>query len=140
VINLGEEEKIVIGTWNVFVRIQFEHAKSKHFESSSGLMGSFSGSIKLARDNKTVLEDFNVFGQAWQVLRSEPKLFHTIKGPQHPHKCDIPSDIEMRRRLAESDLTLKEAKKACKNVNNDVFDLCVFDLMATNDVSMVGAY
>jgi len=139
-INLGEEEKIVIGTWNSFVRIQFEHPKSQHFEHSSGLLGSFSEGIKLARDNKTVLKDFNVFGQEWQVLGSEPKLFNTIKGPQHPHKCDIPSSFEMRRRLGESDLTLENAKKACRDVNNDVIDLCVFDLVATNDISMVGAY
>jgi len=140
VIDLGEEEKIVIGTWNSFVRIQFENAKSKHFEGSVGLMGSFSEGIRLARDNITVLEDFNVFGQEWQVLQSERKLFHTIEGPQHPTKCAIPSSSEMRRSLGESQITLLDAKKACVDVNKDVADLCVFDVMATNDEKAVGAY
>jgi len=140
VIDLGEEEKIVIGTWNSFVRIQFENAKSEHFKGSVGLMGSFSEGIRLARDNITVLEDFNVFGQEWQVLQSERKLFHTIEGPQHPTKCAIPSSSEMRRILGESQITLLDAKKACVDVNKDVADLCVFDVMATNDEMAVGAY
>jgi len=139
-IDLGEEEEIVIGTWHSFIRIQFNNAKSKHFEGSVGLMGSFSKGIRLARDNVTVLEDFNVFGQEWQVLQSEKKLFRTVKGPQHPVKCSIPSSFDMRRRLEESQITLSDAKKACADVQKDVIDLCVFDIMATNDKKVVGAY
>jgi len=139
-INLGEEEKILVGTWNSFVRIEFENTKSKHFEDSMGLMGSFSTGTKLARDNATVLTDFNGFGQEWQVLDSEPKLFHDVKGPQHPKECQIPSSLEMRRRLSEAALTQEDAKKACAHVNQAVMELCVFDVMATNDALTVGAY
>jgi len=139
-IDLGDEEKIVISTWNAFVRINFDNAKSKHFEGSEGLMGSFSRGLKLARDKSTILEDLDVFGQEWQVLQSEPKLFHSVKGPQYPIQCEIPSSLEMRRRLGQSDVSLEAAKKACVDVNKDVMDLCVFDVMATNDMSTAGAY
>merc|ERR1712194_621221 len=74
-IDLGGPEKIKISTWHSFVRIQLKNPKSEHFGKSMGLMGSFSEGIMLARDNVTVLDDFNAFGQEWQVLYSEPKLF-----------------------------------------------------------------
>jgi len=139
-IDIGEKEKILVGTWNSFVRIEFENVKSKQFEDSMGLMGSFSTGTRLARDNVTLLNDFNIFGQEWQVLDSEPKLFHDVKGPQHPKKCQIPSSLEMRRRLSEAKITKEDAKKACAHVSEAVMDLCVFDVMVTNDASTMGAY
>jgi len=140
VIELDEEENIVMSTWNFFVRVQFHKVKSTHFESSSGLMGSFAGGVKLARDNKTILTDSDTFGQEWQVLRSEPKLFHATVAPQHPLECEIPTKMEMRRRLQHSEITAQDAQKACENVNAGVINLCVFDLIVTQDMSMADAY
>merc|ERR1740117_323202 len=139
-IDLGEEDTIIIGAWKSYVRVQIDNAKDKHFRDSRGLMGSFSDGIKLARDNITVLEDLNVFGQEWQVRNSEPKLFRVEEGPQHPVKCDIPSSLDIRRRLGESKVTLSDARKACANVNKDEFELCVFDVTITNDESTAGVY
>jgi len=139
-INIGEEDMIIIGTWRSFVRVQLSNAKENHFRDSVGLMGSFSEGTKLARDNITVLKDMNVFGQEWQVLNSERKLFHAEEGPQHPYKCEIPSSLEMRRRLEESTVAILDAKKACASVNKDDFDLCVFDVTVTNDELTAGAY
>jgi len=140
VVKLGKGDKIVFNTWNTFVGVHIRKANKEHFQKSVGLMGSFPEGLKLARDNTSIIDDLDVFGQEWQVLASEPKLFHNIEGPQHPIGCEIPTNMEMRRRLGESTVTIEEAKKACANVNADVTDLCVFDIMATGDESMVGAY
>jgi len=140
VVKLGKGDKIVFTTWNAFVGVHIRNANADHFQKSVGLMGSFPEGLKLARDNTSVVDDSNIFGQEWQVLASEPKLFRNIEGPQHPIGCEIPAHSEMRRRLEESTVTIHEAKKACANVNADVMDLCVFDIMATGDKSTFGAY
>jgi len=137
---LGGTEKIKIGTWHSFVRIHLENAKSDHFGKSMGLMGSFSEGVTLARDNVTVLDEFNAFGSEWQVLHSEPKLFRVVEGPQHPTQCEIPSSLALRRRLADSTISLVDARKACADVQEDAFDLCLFDVLATNDEMTAGAY
>jgi len=140
VIDLGESEKIVIRLWKLFVSARLENVKDEHFENSLGLLGSFPDGMRLSRDNSTILEDHNAFGQEWQVDDSDPKLFHSLEGPQYPQKCDIPSSIEMRRRLAETSLTAEEAKRACVNTDKIYMDLCIFDVLATDDTSMAGAY
>ena len=139
-INLGNNEKIVISTWHSFVSVSFENARSDTFKGSVGLLGSFSGGLKLARDGTTIITGLTEYGQEWQVRDSEPQLFHTIEGPQHPSKCEIPSSTEMRRRLGESGLTMNEAKQACVNVNEDEMNLCIFDVLASNNKFTAGAY
>merc|ERR1711935_137946 len=139
-INLGKDDQIVVGAWNSFVYVNFQNATKEHFGDSKGLMGSFPDGLKLGRDSKTIFEDMNAFGQEWQVLSSEPKAFHTYNGQQNSNECYIPSSKEMRHRLEASEVTLIAAKKSCLNVDKETMDLCVFDVMATNDVSTAGAY
>merc|ERR1712176_1460167 len=124
-IELGKGDKIVFSVWNLFVGVHVKNAKIEHFHNSTGLMGSFPDGIKLARDNISIIDSFDSFGQEWQVLSSEPKLFHNIEGPQHPNSCDIPTNSEMRRRLEESIITIEEATEACANAKSDVMDLCM---------------
>jgi len=139
-IDLGGDEAIVITTWNSMVRVNIDHATSEHFGKSVGMMGAFSTGEKLGRDGTTI-EDFNVFGQDWQVLETEPKLFHDITDNiQAPSHCEIPSKFEMRRRLSESSITEEEAKLACSGVPSDELNLCIFDVMASNDKDAAGAY
>jgi hypothetical protein len=139
VVDLGDGEGIVFKTWNTFVSIRVENPKDKNFVGSVGLMGSFPKGLKIGRDN-TIIEDFNAFGQDWQVLSTEQNLFRDIEGPQHPQYCEIPNSVEMRRRLAASLVTVEEAEKACIGANSGDKDLCIFDVMATNDQSSAGAY
>merc|ERR1711865_1271142 len=104
-------------------------------------MGAFSTGGKLGRDGITNIEDFNMFGQEWQVLPTESKLFHEIgDAVQSPARCEIPSRSEMRRRLGEASITVEEAKIACSHVNPDEFGLCMFDVMASNDKELAGIY
>jgi len=139
VVDLGDGEGIVFKTWNSFVSVKVENPKMDKFVGSVGLMGSFPEGRKIGRENR-IIEDINIFGQEWQVLSSEQNLFHDIEGPQHPQHCEIPSSTEMRRRLAESLMTVEEAEKACIGASLEDKELCIFDVMATNDQSSAGAY
>lgn len=66
----------MIGTWHSFIYIQFQNTKSKHFEGSVGLMGSFSKGIRLTCNNITILEDFNLVGQKLKFLQSWNFFLH----------------------------------------------------------------
>lgn len=143
VIDLGDDESIQLKTWKDMVRVDVvvNHEKDT-FDGSSGLMGSYPKGTTLGRDGKTTILDLNQFGQEWQVLSSESKLFRLDDGPQHPTKCEAPGKTAMRRRLAQSDISRKEAEIACSraSVSGGEFDLCVFDVMAIGDKSVAGAY
>jgi hypothetical protein len=140
-INLGSDEKITISTWNGFVRVNVGAGEAGMFAHSLGLMGSYDlNGAKIARDGKTAIIDNDVFGQEWQVSPEEVSLFHNLEGPQAPMQCEIPSAVEMRRRLAESFITRQDAEIACSRVDAQDFEVCVFDVMATNDKESAGAY
>jgi len=140
-LNLGNLEAIVIKTWNSFVSIHFENPKSEHFKDSTGLMGSFPDGVWLSRDNVIIFDDANTFGQEWQVMEVETKLFHQVQGPQQPlKKCEIPSNLDMRRLLGENTMTKQHAETACIGVDVSSMDLCIFDVMASRDESVAGAY
>lgn len=139
VVDLGNDEAIVFKTWHSFVSIMIEKPKLENFAGSVGLMGSFPEGLKIGREN-SIIEDINAFGQEWQVLSTEQNLFHNIEGPQHPEICDVPSSLNMRRHLQESLMTIEQAEKACIDVALQDKELCIFDVIATNDESAAGAY
>jgi hypothetical protein len=100
----------------------------------------------VARDGKAVMNDANAFGQEWQVLDTEPSLFHTVRLPQHPKQvCTLPTPkqaSQLRRRLSEpSSVDHLAAEKACEHWGEGKDD-CVFDVLTTGDLEMavVGAY
>lgn len=136
----GDGEKIVLKTWHGMIRLDVIGHSIKNFGSSLGLMGSFGKGVKLARDGRSVINNTNDFGQEWQVLPSESKLFHAVDGPQAPAKCDVPSSTGLRRSLAESEVSRESAETACAKVKKDDFDMCIFDVMVTSDLNIAGAY
>jgi hypothetical protein len=145
-IYLGGRERIKVKTYKDFVSVLVEQGASKHFGDSAGLMGDFRMGNMIARDGKTVIEDANAFGQEWQVLETEPSLFHTVRLPQHPQQvCKLPAPVEasqLRRRLSESSsVSQLAAEKACEQWGEGKDD-CVFDVLTTGDLEMavVGAY
>jgi hypothetical protein len=139
-IDIGSGASITIKTWNAMVSVIINGNSGRFFRDSRGLMGAYPSGDKLARDNATEIHDLNVFGQEWQVLPTDPDLFHVIDGPHYPAKCEIPATSQMRRRLGESIVSKRDAELACARVNADDFDICVFDVMATNDKESAGAY
>jgi hypothetical protein len=142
---LGGRERVKLKTYKDFVSVLFEEAQGKHFANGVGLMGDFGTGQMISRDGKTIMNDANAFGQEWQVLDSEPKLFRTVRFPQHPQVCTLPTPVQassqLRRRLLESSVDELAAEKACEHWG-DGKDDCVFDVLTTGDIDMavVGAY
>lgn len=142
IVTIGSNEAIVFKTWKNFVRVNVRNGTPQNFETSLGLMGSYSKGLKLGRDGKTIIEDNNEFGLEWQVLPAEEyELFHNLEGVQAPHKCAMPDTSKgRRRRLSENIISSEDAAIACSRVNMEERDACIFDVLATNDKDMAGAY
>jgi hypothetical protein len=143
-VHLGSRERIKVKTYKDFVSVLIEQGKSKNFGDSVGLMGDFGEGRMIARDGKTILDDARIFGQEWQVLDTEPTLFQTLRLPQHPNACTLPTPIQasqLRRRLLESSVDESAAEKACAHWGEGKDD-CVFDVLTTGDLemAMAGAY
>ncbi|CAJ1954204.1 unnamed protein product [Cylindrotheca closterium] len=136
-------QSIEIKTFKEFVGVKIIGATEESFGNAVGITGDFNTGNTYARDGSTVLHDFNELGLEWQVLPSDGKLFHEIAKPQFPELCYLPEDPrgDRARRLAESDITEEAAEAACAGLKND-FDRkgCVYDILATQDMDMVGAY
>ena len=89
------------------------------------------------------MNDFTEFGDEWQVVPSEPKLFREVAHPQFPELCIKPEDPrgERKRRLTESNISIEEAEAACANLKDPLsIKDCVYDILATQDLDMVGAF
>jgi hypothetical protein len=141
VVDLGGRERIKIKTFKDFVSVLIEDGKGKHFGDSVGLMGDFEMGRMLARDGETVLGEPNTFGQEWQVLEGEPKLFQINRLPQHPEVCTMPPPKVvslLRRHLSESTKEELAAENACAHWG-DGKDDCVFDVLATGDFELAQA-
>jgi len=136
-------QKIEIKTFKEFVGVKIIGATAESFGNAIGIMGDFRTGNTYARDGSTVLNDFTELGLEWQVLPSDGKLFHEIASPQFPELCYLPEDPrgDRARRLGESDVTEEAAEAACANLK-DEFDRkgCIYDILATQDMDMVGAY
>lgn len=135
--------KILISSFKEFLKVEFENASEEAFGKSVGLLGEFSTGKTLARDGSTVIDDFTDLGQEWQVLPADGKLFLESSIPQFPEMCIEPEDPrgERRRRLAESKISVKEAEAACASLKDPIDRKdCVYDILATQDIEMVGAF
>ncbi|CAJ1959148.1 unnamed protein product [Cylindrotheca closterium] len=108
-------------------------------------MGDFNSGKTFGRDGVTVLNDFMELGNEWQVQPNEPELFHELTHPQFPEACLQPEDPRgitgRRRRLSESDVSIEEADKVCATLKDPLsIKDCIYDVMATQDLDMVGAF
>jgi hypothetical protein len=143
-VDLGNGESVLFKTYKEFVRVNLDAKNHETFAGSCGLMGSFPGGLLYNRANSTIFSDVNTFGQEWQVLHSEPKLFRTVDGPQHPQQCAMPTVLRTasnsRRRLGESMISRGDAERACARVDESNRNACVSDVLATNDLDMVLSY
>merc|ERR1719476_957362 len=116
------------------VSVSIQNGSKEHFGQSVGMMGEYNTGEKVDREGNAFVGDLNGFGQEWQVLASEANLFHESEGSvQAPLHCEIPSSEAMRRRLAEVSISIQEAEVACSSVSTEDVDMCIFDVMATND-------
>jgi von Willebrand factor type D domain len=146
----GTKEHIVIKAYRDFVRVDIPWLGSNNFDGSTGLLGSQTlNGMRVSRDGVTFIEDVNAFGQEWQVLEAEDKLFHNydLTVVQAPAKCILPPAMTAQttalrqRRLAESDLTAEKAEAACAHVKGEGEQkACIYDVLATQDINMAGAW
>jgi hypothetical protein len=140
-VHIGGLQHIKVKTYKDFVSVLVEKGDKNHFGDSVGLMGDFEMGQMIARDGNTVLNDWNAFGQEWQVRETEPELFQTVRFPQHPQVCTMPAPTmvnQLRRRLSESTVEELAAEKACAHWGEGKDD-CVFDVLATGDLDMATA-
>lgn len=137
-------QKIVIATMKEFVKVDFINASAEAFGNSVGMLGEFKTGKTYARDQTTVVNDFMELGNEWQVMPSDNILFQDVSDPQYPKRCILPEDPrgDRRRRLEESSITLEEAESACSKSLSDPLTIkdCVYDILATQDMDMVGAF
>jgi len=136
-------EQIQFKTFKEFVGVKIVGASESSFGSSTGITGNFASGKTYARDGSTILNDYNALGQEWQVLPSDGLYFHQVSQPQFPEKCWVPEDPrgERRRRLDESSVTEEQAEAACSHLEDEFSHKgCIYDIMATQDLGMVGAY
>jgi hypothetical protein len=144
--DLQNADAIGFETIKDFVRVNVHQTdpKWKKFASARGLMGSHPYGVTLARDGVTIIDDTNAFAQEWQVLATEPTLFHVVEGPQNPSKCVMPTELpqeDKRRNLGESMISREDAELACAQaMNPEDKDACIFDVLATNDKEIAMAY
>lgn len=135
--------KIVIASFKEFVRVDFINASSEAFGNTIGMLGDFYTGATFARDGATVIDDFNDLGNEWQVRPSDNMLFQDVSDPQYPKRCVLPEDPrgDRRRRLAESSISVEDAEKACASIKDEMDRKeCVYDIIATQDLEMTGAY
>jgi len=136
-------EKIEIRTFKEFVGVKVFGASESSFGNSVGIMGDFRSGNTYARDGHTVLNDFNELGNEWQVSPADGHFFLTTSRPQFPEKCMLPENPrgEHKRRLGESTVSEEEAEAACAGLEDEFSRKgCVYDILATQDLDMVGAY
>lgn len=145
-IDLGSKypgQKIVISTYKEFVRVDFNNETNDSYGNVVGLLGNFKTGKTLGRDSDKIIDDFSELGMEWQVHPTDNMLFHDISDPQFPKMCIQPEDPqgERRRHLDESSVSEEKAEATCSAVN-DAIDRknCVYDILATQDLDMVGAY
>eukprot|EP00980_Cylindrotheca_fusiformis_P000729 scaffold173_cov88-Cylindrotheca_fusiformis.AAC.1 len=81
-------------------------------------------------------------GRSLVLPEEDGMLFHNVSYPQYPEKCIDPEARAMkRRRLGESSITDEQAEAACASIE-DALDRkdCIYDVLVTQDLTMVGAY
>jgi hypothetical protein len=136
-------QKIVLSTFKEFVSVDFKGGTDESFGNTVGMLGDFKSGKTLARDSATEINDFTEFGNEWQVLPSDDMLFHDVSVPQFPEHCILPEDPrgELRRRLDESTISVDQAEATCA-ILKDPYTVkdCVYDILATQDLDMVGAF
>jgi len=137
-------QKIMISSFREFVRVDFKGSTAAAYGNTVGMLGDFKTGDLLARDGVSKIDDYLELGNEWQLLPADDILFHDIGEPQFPTRCLEPEDPRggRRRRLGESTVSVEAAEAACSKVVSDKLDMkdCVYDVLATQDLDMVGAF
>ena len=144
----SKSEKLELRTYKDFVKVEVAAHGSDYYLGSHGLLGRYPDGKRVGRDGETFIEDVNAFGQEWQVRPEEPKLFHSYDDAwvvPAGQQCAMPDNSAtkqaLRRRRLANGIPMEDAEKACAHLE-DPSDRqsCVYDVVATQDVDMAGAW
>ncbi|CAJ1938048.1 unnamed protein product [Cylindrotheca closterium] len=136
-------QKIVLSTYKEFVKVEFKNSSFESYGNTVGMLGDYKTGKTVGRDGTTEFHDFTDYGHEWQVLPADGKLFREAAHPQFPELCIDPEDPrgQRKRRLAESTVSMEDAEAACASLKDELDRKdCVYDIIATQDMDMVGAY
>jgi len=137
-VNSGDSIRFLV--YRQFLSVQVT-GHSDDFASSTGLLGDYHTGAMVARDGVTVMESTNEYGAEWQVGADEPQLSQECCDPSA--SCVLPEEAlpsMTAHRLRASTALEKAAAKACAHKSPKDFEFCIFDILATGDVSMAGAW
>jgi hypothetical protein len=142
---IGEGDHVVkVKTTKDFVSVALgDDPLPADFIDSVGMLGRYGSGTLFGRDGYKVFTKANIndFGQEWQILPEEPKLFENVdRAPQHPDKCRLPDPAAREsRRLGERVVTEEEAQEACSGWTESHQQKCVYDVLATGDLELADA-
>ena len=115
------------------------------FADAAGMLGAYPHGAMISRHGK-IMDNFEEFGFEWQVNLEDPVLFSDVRSPQLPYeRCRMPSGDARtsRRRLRGGDDNTQlrmDAEKACAHVTGSNFDLCVSDVVTTEDLELANEW
>ncbi|KAL7561375.1 hypothetical protein ACA910_001478 [Epithemia clementina (nom. ined.)] len=141
-VELNRGDMILFRNYKHFLTVDVS-GTVEDFGDSVGLLGDYNTADMVARDGKTVIADPDVFGQEWQVRDDEPMLFLDTRAPQHPFgACKMPSIAQPERNLRDGKTSklIKAAEDACAGKNLEDIEFCIYDVLATEDIGMAGAW
>jgi hypothetical protein len=148
-IYFGNGEVLKMKTYKGFVTVQVgAEGDDSIYTGSHGMLGTYPEGLRVGRDGATLIEDVNAFGKEWQVSTEEPKLFASYDAPwvvAAGQTCAMPDETEakvsLRRRRLAAGMPMDEVEKACAHLQ-DKSDrkACIYDVMATQDVSMASVW
>ena len=114
-----------------------------YFADSLGLLGSEQNQGLYSRDGMFDMTDnWNSFGEEWQVTSDEKMLFQEARYPQHPVGCaytsKASSNLRQRRRLIDntSGASNDVATKACSSLTGKKTEFCILDIVITGDIEL----
>ncbi|CAB9514537.1 Lectin C-type domain [Seminavis robusta] len=144
---VGSKEKLIFKAFKSFIRIDVDWKHSENYKNAVGLLGSYSHQgERLGRDGQFI-KDTNTFGLDWQVIpETDGSLFHSYEGAVVNQKCIMPASYEgstalRGRRLGTSSVDEGVAEKACNHLlDPDEKKACVFDVVATQDLSLASTW
>ena len=130
---------IVFRFYKQYLTIKMNGNKD-NFGDAVGLLGDYENGDMYGRDG-IIFESFDALGFEWQVNPSDPQLFveEPNRSPQLPFEtCRMPTAARpSRTRMLRANNDLyKQAEAACSHVSSTDHDLCIDDVVMTNDVGI----
>lgn len=137
-IKISEKEfiKVHVHKDMVNVEVSSSQATKANFGTSVGMMGRYPDGALLARDGTTIIDDHDLFGQEWQVDKTENGDLFQSPSP-YTNQCLPPNLVEQdRRRLGQQTISEDAAAAVCEKYASDETkkQMCVFDVIAMDDL------